>query len=78
MSSPITDEQLWGAPPRPLKLPPGMRWQARDREGVGHLLPRTNAAVSRYLCNRMPVNDRFAWPVLSRCPECVRLLEEGR
>jgi hypothetical protein len=55
-----------------------MRWQARDREGVGHLLPRSPAVVLRYLCNRMPVNDRFAWPMLSRCPECVRRLEEGR
>lgn len=74
--TPITDEQLWGGPPPALKLPPGMRWQAQ-RDGVGHLLPRT-PGYTRYLCNRMPVADRFAWPVRSRCERCVAVLEEGR
>lgn len=60
---------------KPLRLPPGMRWQA-GRDRIGHLLPRA-AGYTRYLCNRMPISDRFAWPMLTRCPECVRLLGAG-
>jgi len=73
-SRPISDEQLWGSPPV-LKLPPGMVWRAHDVLGVGHLLAR---GAPRYLCNRMPVAERYAWPVKSRCLWCVKALEEGR
>jgi hypothetical protein len=59
-----------------LKLPPGMRWRA-SRDGVGHLLPRQTAAVRRYLCNRMPIAERYAWPMTSRCEWCVAKLTEG-
>lgn len=62
--------------PPALKLPPGMVFRA-GRDGVGHLLPRS-VAYRRYLCNRMPIAERYAWPTTSHCPECVRRLEEGR
>lgn len=69
---PISNDQLWGEPPRPaLRLPPGMTWRAHDAAGLGHLLPRGGL---RYLCNAMPIAERFAWPVLERCPECVAVL----
>ena len=72
-----TPEQLRGSPPPALKLPPGMVWRAAEDQ-VGHLLPRSPVAVRRYLCDRMPRAERFAWPIRSRCGECVRVLEEGR
>lgn len=75
---PISDEQLWGSPPSALKLPPGMVWRAHDVLGVGHLLPHTPLPNPRYLCGRLPVAERFAWPVKSRCEWCVKTLEEGR
>lgn len=73
----INQDQLWGNPAL-LRLPPGMVWRAHDVLGVGHLLPKTPAAVQRYLCGRMPVAERYAWPMKSRCPWCVAALEEGR
>lgn len=49
-----------------------MTFRAHDVAGVGHLLQR---GATRYLCSRMPIAERFAWPVKSHCPWCVAELE---
>lgn len=74
----VRDEMEAEPRPRPaplpaLKLPPGMVWRA-GRDGIGHLLPKSVAYV-RYLCNRIPIPDRFAWPRTSDCAHCVAVLE---
>lgn len=50
----------------------GIRWRS-GRDGVAHALPKQG---TRYLCNRMPIPDRFAWPPVTRCGWCVAKLEE--
>lgn len=78
--TPITPDQLWGGPQpqKPLRLPPGMSFRAGP-DKIGHLLPGRGAvARTHYLCGNAAIAERHAWPMLSRCPECVRRLEEGR
>jgi len=69
-NQPLTDAQLWGGP---TPLPP-IVWRA-GRDGIGHALPK-GPSYSRYLCNRMPIAERFAWPIVAKCEWCVAKLEE--
>jgi hypothetical protein len=46
-----------------------LRWTPGP-DGIAH------AHVSGRTACRVPsIGERYAWPIVSRCPECVRILE---
>lgn len=48
-------------------------WRAHF-DGIGHALLK-GPGITRYVCNRRAIAERFAWPVKSRCRECVVLVD---
>ena len=49
--------------------PPPEAWRA-GKDGIGHALVK-GQFQSRYLCGGMPIAERFAWPVQTKCETCV-------
>jgi hypothetical protein len=53
---------------------PSLVWRAHDKAGIAHALPKNVIGTTRYLCGRMPIAERFAWPARERCATCVALV----
>ncbi|MGH2511386.1 MAG: hypothetical protein ACRDGQ_01725 [Candidatus Limnocylindrales bacterium] len=57
-----------------VRIQPKIRWVAGDRNGVAHAFKKPG--LLRAECGHYTINERFAWPELSRCPKCLEKMGE--
>ncbi len=53
-----------------------LRWTAA-RDGIAHARARPPAGRGT-ACGVRPIEERYAWPTLARCPACVAVLADAR
>jgi hypothetical protein len=57
-----------------LKTKVHVTWLADTKAGYGHAFKKPG--LLRALCGARTIHERFAWPVVTRCPLCAQAIGE--